>query len=103
MLKWYVLKENSATRKVEPYNVLANWDDTLKKLRKKCKTKDEFKALLKREFMYYYWSKAECEILVCGLFNNSEEHIQKIDIWSQLEPNLDIITDYIISTLKFRF
>ena len=52
--------------------------------------------------MYYYWSKSECEIQVAGLLAEKEEEFKKIDIWYQLEPNLDIITDYIIKTLRFK-
>lgn len=101
-LHWYVLNENFSTRKIEKYNALAYWDDNIIKARKKMKTKAELKEWLKREFMYRYWSKCECEIFVAGLFTKDPKDFQKIDIWTQLEPNLDIITDYIITTLKFK-
>lgn len=103
MLKWYVLKENFNTRKIEKYNVLSGWEDDIKKARKKCKTKEELKEWLKREFMYYYWSKCECEIFVAGLFTKDPKDFQKIDIWTQLEPNLDVITDYVCRELNLKF
>lgn len=103
MLKWYVLKEEFNSRDVKPYNVLKGWEDDIKKARKKCKTRQEFKDWLNREFRYYYWSKSECEIIVAGLFAKSDKDYKKIDIYYQLEPNLDIIVDYIIKEMKFKF
>lgn len=103
MLEWYVLRDDFNNREVKHYNALSGWEENIKKARKKVKTREEFKNWLKREFMYYYWSKAECEIQVAGLFARDEKEFKKIDIWYQLEPNLDIIVDYIIDKLKFRF
>lgn len=53
--------------------------------------------------MYYYWSKCEAEIAVGGLFIKSIEELEKIDIYSQLQPNLDRITEYVIKEMGFRF
>lgn len=105
MLKWYVLKHNFNSRQVEPYNALSGWEDDIKLSRKKgkFKTKQEFKDWLLREFRYYYWSKSECEIVVGGLHIKNENELQKIDIFYQLEPNIDIIVDYIIKELNFKF
>lgn len=103
MLEWYALREDFNSREVKHYNVLSGWEEDIKKARKKVKTREEFKAWLRREFMYYYWSKCEHEIQVAGLFAKEEKEFKKIDIWYQLEPNLDRIVDYIITTLKFRF
>lgn len=102
MLKWYVLRDDFNAREVKHYNALGGWEDDIRKARKKFKTKEDLKAWLRREFMYYYWSKAECEIQVAGLFAKEEKEFKKIDIWYQLEPNLDIIADYIIHELKFK-
>lgn len=103
MLHWYVLNEDFNTRKIKQYNALAGWEDDIRKARKKCKTKTELQEWLKCEFMYHYWSKCECEIYVSGLFTKDPNEFQKIDIWTQLEPNLDIITDYICKELNFKF
>lgn len=102
-LEWYVLRNNFNTGKIESFNVLNNWEDRLKKIRKKTKNKEEFKEQVKREFMYYYWCKTEYEILVSGLFAKSIDDFQKIDIWTQLEPNLNNIINYIINKMNFKF
>ena len=53
------------------------------------------KEHLKREFMYRYWSKAECEMGMGGLWSTIEE-LEKIDMWYQIEMNFDNVIDYII-------
>lgn len=100
-LKWYVLNYSFNERKVKPYNVLGYWDEDIKKARKKMKTKAELKEWLNKEFMYHYWSKAECETMMGG-FTTEPEELEKIDIYTQLKPNLDIITDYVITTLGLK-
>lgn len=102
MLQWYVLREDFSTREVKHYNALKGWEEYIKKARKKCETREDFKIWLRKELMYHYWSKAECEIQVAGLFANKDEHFKKIDIWYQLEPNLDTMVDYIIKEMKFK-
>lgn len=76
-----------------------------KKARKNKEFKDyaSLKEWLRKEFMYYYWSKCEAEIAVGGLFIKSIEELEKIDIYSQLQPNLDRITEYVIKEMGFRF
>lgn len=102
MLKWYVLHKNFNKEEIEFYNVLQGWEERIRKARKKVKTKTEFKDWLKKEFMYYYWSRSEYEIVVGGLFSEYPKELKKVDIWSQIEPNLDIVTDYIIKEMKFK-
>ena len=83
-------------------NVL--WSLDINKI-KKMKTYNEIKTELKRFLMYRFWSKAEYEVIVCSLHGRPEKYPsrymeQKIDIWYQLEPNLDRITEYVIRELK---
>ncbi len=101
ILKWYVLNYSFNDRKVKPYNVLSNWDDDIRKARKKMKTRNELRDWLDKEFMYHYWCKAECETMMGG-FTTNPDKFEKIDIYTQLKPNLDIITDYVITTLRFK-
>lgn len=63
-LHWWVLRASFNNRKVEKYDVLAYREEEIRKARKKCKTRAELKEWLRKEFMYYYWSKSECELIV---------------------------------------
>ena len=62
---------------------------------------------IKRELMYYYWCRAEYEVMVTDLFPRDFEEFEKkavkIDIWYQLEPNLDRITEYVNKELGLGF
>ena len=65
--------------------------------------KEDLKEWLKRELMYYYWCKSECEYVIGGLFNHEEKDLQKLDIWFQLEINLDRIVDYVMKEMNISF
>ena len=49
---------------IENYDILRYREDDIKKLKKKCGTKEEFAEELRREFMWRYWSKAEHELII---------------------------------------
>ena len=112
-LKWYCMDWDSNYNKPYAENVLAYIDkeDMIKKIKYNGKKPDKYNSIknwyelreyLKREFMYYLWSKAEHEILVNGLFDKAE-YTQKIDVWAQIAPNLDEITNYVIAKMKLPF
>lgn len=101
-LEYYVLNFDFNGRKIINYNVLFNWEDTIRKTKKKSNSYEEFKELLMREFKYRYWGKAEYEIVATGL-TFREECASKIDVWSQIEPNFNIIADYIKNAMKLEW
>lgn len=81
-LKWYVLNHDFSLDKIIDYNIL--WDSLPEEIskeikKKKINSKEELKSYLDRKFMYQYWSRAECEILVSGLHTRVEP--EKIDIY----------------------
>lgn len=101
-LEWNVLLHDSNSDKITKYNVL-NDDYIITSLKKAVKKKEintfeEVKGFLRRKFMAKYWSRAEYEIIVSGLFNKSKQY--KIDAWYQIEMNLDKIVEYVILQLK---
>lgn len=63
-LSWLVANYDINANKITYYDVLRYREDNIKKLKKKCETKEEFSDGLRREMMYYYWSKCEAEILI---------------------------------------
>lgn len=103
-LKWNVLRHDFNKNKIIPYNILGYSfaEDLAKDIKKqKIENREQLKEHLKREFMYHYWSKSECEIAMGGLHTNySEEDLEKIDMWYQIEMNFDNIIDYIILKMK---
>lgn len=94
-LEWNVFYYDINKRKITTFNILkqhGSFNEYLKKAFKKCKTKEEFAEVLRRELMYYFWSKAEWELIIevtednriflipwCGCSNPEEVKIDVTD------------------------
>lgn len=103
-LEWYVLNHDSNKDKIVNYNIF--WKDSSKEIADRIKknkivTYEEFRKSMKSWFMHDFWSKAEFEIMISGLFSKSEA--EKIDVWRQIEMNLDRILEYIIKEMEINF
>ena len=110
-LKWCAFIYDGATHTFKYINVLYGMEAKIANKIKKGKKDnwrpvynyDTFKEWLKGEFMYHYWSKAECEYVIGELHRHNEDTLEKHDIWWQLEPNLDRICEYVIREMKIEF
>lgn len=102
---FYAIHYSWNDRRIKPLNIInTTIINELKKKVKKSAKRNELKEGLISLLKYYYWSKAEYEIMAGDLFCKREE-FEKIDIWFQLEPNVDLILDIIleyISPRKFK-
>lgn len=99
-LEWYAFRYDSNTNKLVRINILNEYrvDYLMNRIKKdKATTYEEIKKIIKRELMSSYWCRAEHEVLVSGLFDTDLDESEKIDIWYQLEPNLDRIVEYFIA------
>lgn len=63
-LSWKVKNFDINKQAIVDYNVLKYRENFIKKLKKKCATKEEFAEKLRREFQWMYWSKSEHEIII---------------------------------------
>ena len=63
-LSWIVTYHNCNADKIEYRDILKYREDFIKKLKKKCATKEEFAEKMRREMMWSYWSKCEWEMIV---------------------------------------
>ena len=101
-LEWFVLNHNFNENKIENFNIFhsSRFLDCLEKSIKKYTTFENFKKELRSDLMYCFWSKAEYEIIAGGLFSKTDEEFFKIDIFAQVEPNLDILANYIIDEVN---
>ena len=104
-LEWYVLDWSTNEKKIKPYNILHNLEENIaREVRaKRIYDKSILKEYLKTEFMHHYWSKSEFEIVVGSLFSEYPKEFEKIDIWKQIEPNLNNIVDYVDIKMKLNF
>lgn len=104
-MEWNVYYYNINRNKIELFNIFDHWSfcEYAKKAIKKYKTKEEFAEQLKRELQYFFWSKAEYELVVhiegnriflipwCGCRNPEEVKIE-------INP---VVTEYGFNWLEF--
>lgn len=74
--------------------------DRVKKLIRKNADYEEIKKEIDASLMCDYWSKSEYEVIVSNWTGPKFE--QKIDIYYQLQPNIDRITEYLIKEIAPR-
>lgn len=96
-LEWYVLYYNPNTHRIEQFNIFdhRSFNKAVMKIFGKSKLMDmaEFEDAIDKEAMYYFWCKAEYEVLVGGLFERGAK--TKIDIYTRLKLNWDRFIDYL--------
>lgn len=65
-LEWNVFYYDINRNKITIYNIFrhSRFNKYVEKAFEKCKTKEEFAEILRRELMYYFWSKAEWELII---------------------------------------
>lgn len=98
MIKCFVKEFNCNNQQIENVDVLKYREDDIKKFKKKSVTKAEFAEMLRKEFMWRYWSKAEHELIViktedrrillapwCGCRDPEKATIDVTDDYSQLD------------------
>ena len=102
-LQWYVYRYNINADKIEPFNIFQHWKlcEDIQKSLKKCATKEEFCSKLKSELMYFYWSKAEHELIV---ELTSDDHVYLTPWCGRREPEevkIEATKDLGINWLEF--
>ena len=63
-LTWPVMYYSCNANKIEYYDILKCREEFIKKLKKKCTTKEEFAERMRTEFMRRFLSKCEWELIV---------------------------------------
>lgn len=81
--------EHEAVLDGTEFTVIKNWYSDTENTVFKCANPDTLKSNRIEEGKY---------TLKCEKYN----HSQKIDVWRQIEPNLDILVDYIIANVNYK-
>ena len=100
MLEWYAYYHEWNGNKIKPFNVFDHgrfYDDCKKNARKNIHSFINFCEQLKRDAMYYFWSKAEWEIVLTPWIKrmDSTDVDVKIDVFDQLNLNWDAFCKYV--------
>ena len=99
-MKWNVFYYNVNKKKIETFNIFdhSNFKKYVDELLKECNDKEEFEKALNMELMYYFWSKAEWEVIIAPwVGGDKEKEAKKIDVYKQVIANWDIFLDYVWS------
>lgn len=64
-LSWKVKVFDCNAQKIKDYDIFkGHYKDFVKKLKKKCTTKEEFSKAMNSEMMWMFWSRCEWELIV---------------------------------------
>lgn len=93
-MEWYVYYHDFNAQKIIKWNVFNHgaFKKEINTLLKEKIDKDDFSEKLKREVMYYFWSKCEYEIILAPWIGRAD--VTKIDIYDQIMMNFDRFVDY---------
>lgn len=102
-MEWNVFYHNINKKKIETFNIFEHdsFYEDIKRATKQYDNKDEFIKYLKSSLMYYFWSKAEWEIIIapwCG--GDRELDAIKIDVYKQVTNNWNIFSEYVWNNRK---
>ena len=128
-MTWNVYMRDSNGREIKVFNIFDHhsFRESVIKLKRKKFPKEVFAEMLKREVMYYFWSKYEYEVVVTSFppyidkkeldrlnaeyeeYNIKWGHYplrmdarpeigSKIDIYAQMMLNWDVFVDYVWRT-----
>lgn len=97
-LEFYSLVWDNNKKEVISINIFQNIriQQDLNRICSKKLSKEEFKEEFKSALKSTYWSRVEYELNVSEVFSKDEKY-QKIDVWTQIEPNMSILVDYLRS------
>ena len=93
--KFNVITWNINTNKLEAYDVLPYFRREYDKAKDKPTTKEEWKEFVKKEGMYQFWARCEYEVIISP-WPVMDKQV-KIDVWYQIENNIDIIVDILMA------
>lgn len=97
-LSWYVYRQDDNSGKIEPWNIFEHGRfrqdiiELLKRLDENT-VRADFAKDVKSNLMYYFWSKAEYEIILKNWIGKDCE--VKIDVYDQVMLNFDKFIDYL--------
>lgn len=93
-IEWYVYYHDSNKQKIIKWNIFnhSSFKNEVDVLLKEKIDKDDFSEKLKREVMYYFWSKCKYEIILSPWTGRADDI--KIDVYDQIMMNFDRFVDY---------
>ena len=100
MKSYYVITWDFTHDKVKHYDVIPYLYRTYEGERNKPRTREEIKEFVLNTSKYQFWARCEYETIVHSwpTRDNGNEH--KMDVYEQIEMNIDCVVDCLIKTIK---
>ena len=97
-LEWYVINYDFNAKKLENFNIFRNikFVRGVEELLDNYIDFEDFTNKLERELKYCFWCKREYEVFIGDAFEEDLQKYEKVDIYSQVKPNVKILAKYII-------
>lgn len=99
-MEWNVLMYDFNKKKIVNFNIFnsVRFSDYVNEMRNEIwDSVDKFVEKLDSNLKYCFWCKAEYEIMVGDLFETDCNKLEKIDIYSQVKPNIMQLARYILN------
>ena len=100
-LEWNVYVSEFNGREIVIHNVFDHRRlmDDLKKAARKYKDteREEFCEQMRKDLMYYYWSKCEWEVIIDHWPHSDRLNDRKVDVYEQIRLNWEPFCDYVWS------
>lgn len=93
---WNVYVDDFNGKKIEVHNIFDNArliEDCQDNYKKNKENREEFLERLRKDIMYYYWSKCEWEVVIESWPSGRGE--EKIDVYDQVMLNCGVFCDYV--------
>lgn len=103
-LSWKVLNHDFNKDKIINQDIFysTSSEEIAKRIKRdKIDSYEKFRESMEIYFKNQFWCRAECEIMVAGL--HTRVKAEKIDMYRQIEMNLDRILEYIINEMQIDF
>lgn len=96
-MHWKVFYYDINAQKISTYDIFDHrcFRVDIEKKLNFCETKEQFAERLKANLMYYFWSKAEWEVVISAWVGGDAS--KKIDVYTQVMNNFDVFLDYVWS------
>lgn len=101
-LQWNVLYHSINKRTVMSLNIFkhSGFVNDICKISENCDSKNYFEEEICKSLQYYYWCKAEWEVLIYPWCGGSDDNGIKIDVFTQIVLNWTQFIEYLWNALK---
>jgi len=97
-MEWNVYIEDINARQMVPYNIFEHHGflgDCISAAKMYRDNREAFTKRIRSALLYYYWSKAEWEVVLTPLIGREKGPELKIDVYDQVMLNADKFYDYV--------